>query len=61
MVKTREYSTYRVVTTTRLEALIHLAVHDNLKTFRKPIVLASVKCTLRSRTLSTINVIVCKS
>ena len=30
---TREYSTYRVVTTSRLKATRHLVVHDNLKTF----------------------------
>ena len=31
----REYSTYRVVTTSRLKAPGHLVVHDNLKTFTK--------------------------
>ena len=31
----REYSTYRVVTTSRLKAKRHLVVHDNLKTFTK--------------------------
>ena len=48
-----------MVTTIRLKAPSHLVVHDNLKTFtnysersvQKPIGLASVKCTLRSRTL----------
>ena len=32
---TREYSIYRVVTTSRLKAPIHLVVHDNLKTYTK--------------------------
>ena len=31
----REYSTYRMVTTSRLKAPIHLVVHENLKTFTK--------------------------
>ena len=31
----REYSTYRVVTTSRPKAPRHLVVHDNLKTFTK--------------------------
>ena len=31
----REYSTYRVVTTSLLKAPRHLVVHDNLKTSKK--------------------------
>ena len=56
----REYSTYRVFTTSRFKATRHLVVHDNLKTFTKfgersdAIGLASVKCTLRSLTLYTL-------
>ena len=56
--------TYRVVTASRLKALRHLVVHDNLKKFRKyiersvhttqPVGLASVKCTLRSQTLHSL-------
>ena len=51
----REYSTYRVVNTSRLEAPRHLVVHDNLRTFIKYSErsvqnqykwLASVKCIL---------------
>ena len=31
----REYSAYRVVTTSRLKAASHLVIHDNLRTFTK--------------------------
>ena len=34
-INTESYSTYRVVTTSRLKAPRHLVVHDNLKTFTK--------------------------
>ena len=61
---TREYRPYRVVTTSRLKARRQLVVHDNLKTFNLKTLtkysersvqnlhgLASVKFTLRPRTL----------